>query len=40
MREIFMKNDFTVFEEYEKKAEILCFSVIDIVQALTQQADY
>jgi len=41
-----MKNDMTLFEDcqirrvYDEDAEIWWFSVIDIVQVLTQQADY
>lgn len=41
-----MKTDLTVFEDYQirrvydEEAEIWWFSVIDIVQVLTQQADY
>ena len=41
-----MKNDMTLFEDhqirrvYDEEAEIWWFSVIDIVQVLTQQADY
>lgn len=41
-----MKNSLTFFEEYEirriydEKTEVWFFSVIDIVQALTQQTDY
>ncbi len=41
-----MKTDITLFEDYQirrvydEDAEIWWFSVIDIVQVLTQQADY
>lgn len=41
-----MKNDMTLFEDYQirrvydEEAEIWWFSVIDIIQVLTQQADY
>ena len=41
-----MKTDMTLFENYQirrvydEEAEIWWFSVIDIVQILTQQADY
>ncbi|WP_417527133.1 BRO family protein [Marinomonas shanghaiensis] len=41
-----MKNDMTLFEDYQirrvydEEAEIWWFSVIDIMQVLTQQADY
>ncbi|HHJ35446.1 MAG TPA: hypothetical protein ENJ87_06750 [Gammaproteobacteria bacterium] len=41
-----METDMTLFEDYEirkaydKEAEIWWFSVIDIIQALMQQADY
>jgi len=41
-----MKTDMTLFEDYQirrvydEEAEIWWFSVIDIVQVLTQQADY
>jgi DNA-damage-inducible protein D len=41
-----MKNDMTLFEDYQirrvydEEAEIWRFSVIDIIQVLTQQADY
>ncbi len=41
-----MKTDMTLFENYkirrvyDEESEIWCFSVIDIVQVLTQQADY
>lgn len=41
-----MKTDMTLFEDYQirrvydEKAEIWWFSVIDIVQVLTQQVDY
>ncbi|NLQ18782.1 hypothetical protein HGG82_14335 [Marinomonas sp. M1K-6] len=41
-----MKNDMTLFEDYQirrvydEEAEIWWFSVIDIVQVLTQQVDY
>jgi hypothetical protein len=41
-----MKSDMTLFEDhqirrvYDEKAEIWWFSVIDIVQVLTQQPDY
>jgi hypothetical protein len=41
-----MKNDLAVFEEYkirrlyDEKTETWFFSVVDIIQALTQQPDY
>mgnify|MGYP000473510697 FL=1 len=41
-----MKTDMTLFEDYQirrvydEESEIWWFSVIDIVQVLTQQADY
>lgn len=41
-----MKNDLTFFEEfnirrvYDEDTEVCFFSVIDIVQVLTMQADY
>ena len=41
-----MKTNLTIFEEYEirriydEDKEMWFFSVIDIIQALTQQADY
>lgn len=41
-----MKTDMTLFEDYQirrvydEEAEIWWFSVIDIIQVLTQQTDY
>lgn len=41
-----MKNSFVIFEEYnirrlyDEKSETWFFSVVDIIQALTQQADF
>jgi len=41
-----MKNDMTLFEDYQirrvydEDMEIWWFSVVDIIQVLTQQADY
>ena len=41
-----MKNDMTLFEDYQirrvydEDTEVWWFSVVDIVQVLTQQADY
>lgn len=41
-----MRNDMTLFEDhqirrvYDEESEIWWFSVIDIIQVLTQQADY
>ncbi len=41
-----IKNDLAIFEDYkirrlyDEKTETWVFSVVDIIQALTQQADY
>ncbi|MBM3191229.1 MAG: hypothetical protein FJZ63_01070 [Chlamydiae bacterium] len=41
-----MKNDLTVFEDYkirrlyDEETETWCFSVVDIIQVLTQQTDF
>lgn len=41
-----MRNDLAIFEEhpirriYDEKAEVWFFSVIDVVQILTEQPDY